>query len=330
MSVPSAFASEPSTGSLDRFVAAIDVGTNMVRLRVERLAGSWRSLVAHDWVITRLGGGQQQGGPLTAAAMERTVEVLARFAAKTSSLHAPEVWAVATSAVRDASNRDEFVALVKQRTGLDLEVVSGDEEARLDAVGVVADLGGDVRESVLIDIGGGSTELVPIEGGVPLQGVSVPVGVVRLTERYLQSDPPSPAELAALEAAAHTALAEARPAFCEGMSPGCELIANSGTATTLAAVDLGLADFDPDRIRGHVVPRDVVDRIYADLAALPAARRLEVPGVVRGREDLIVSGLALLRAAMDLVRLGRVRISMGGLLEGVLVDRASRIRGEET
>ncbi len=122
-----------------------------------------------------------------------------------------------------------------------------------------------------------------------------------------------------------------RKRICEVIedSPGFELVANSGTATTLAAVDLGLRELDPERIRGHRVGRATVDRIYHALACLPAARRLDVPGVARGREDLIIAGLALLRATMDLVGVDGVRISTGGLLEGLLADRARAAGWEE-
>lgn len=312
---------DPGSGNVDRVVAAIDVGTNMVRLRVERVTRVWHSLVAHDWAITRLGGSQSSDGRLDPAAIERTLTTLERFTQRARALGASEIWAAGTCAVREASNQSEFVRQAKERTGLDVEVIGGDEEARLDAIGAIADLGGDVRDALLVDIGGGSTEVVRIEAGNVVRGTSFPVGVVRLTEKWLRTDPPTAQELESLDTAARTALGAARrllPATC---GPGFELIANSGTAATLAAVDLALAELDPDRLRAHVVERDGVERIYRSLAALPAARRLEVPGVVPGREDLIVAGLALLRAVMDLVGTGRVRIATGGLLEGLLVDR---------
>ncbi len=311
-------------------VAAIDVGTNMVRMRVERRGGGEpAALVLHDWVITRLGGGQGASGALTSEAMERTLDVLMRFAEKARELGATAIWAAGTSAVREASNRNAFVTLVRERAGLELEVVDGEREARLDALGALAELGDEVRDGLLVDIGGGSTELVRIENGAPTRGRSFAVGVVRLTERLLPTDPPTDDEREALERAAAAALAEGR-ALCVGSrSPSLELVANSGTATTLAAVDLGIRELDPARIRGHRVDRSSVERIYLELLRLPAARRLEVPGVVRGREDLIVAGLSLLRATMDLASAPRVRISTGGLLEGLLADRAGGAGWEE-
>ncbi|MFN7955265.1 MAG: hypothetical protein U0610_26305 [bacterium] len=313
-----------------RVLAAIDVGTNMVRMRVERRGGGEpAALVFHDWEITRLGGGQGSDGALTAEAMERTARVLARFGGRARELGAAWVWAAGTSAVREATNQREFVSLVRARAGLDLAVVDGAEEARLDALGALGELGGEPRQGVLVDIGGGSTELVRIEGGAPAHGRSYPVGVVRLTERLLSADPPTRDELQALEAAARAALADGRELVAAVRSPGFELVANSGTATTLAAVDLGLRELDPERIRGHRVDRATVDRIYHALACLPAARRLDVPGVARGREDLIIAGLALLRATMDLVGVDGVRISTGGLLEGLLADRARAAGWEE-
>lgn len=312
---------EPGTATHERVVAAIDVGTNIVRLRVERVTRDWHSLVAHDWAITRLGGGQRPGGPLDPTAMERTLVVLERFAERARAHGASEVWTAGTCAVREASNQAEFVRSVRSRTGLDLDVIRGDEEARLDAMGVIADLGGDVRDAALVDIGGGSTEVVRIEAGKVVRGASFPVGVVRLTERFVRTDPPTSAELASLEAAARSALEPAGDLLPMRCAPAFELIANSGTATTLAAVDLELAELDQDRIRGHLVTREAVNGIYRRLAAIPAVSRLEVPGVEAGREDLIVAGLALLRAAMDRVGTNRVRVSTGGLLEGLLVDR---------
>lgn len=310
------------TDDAERVVAAIDVGTNMVRLRVERVSAEWHSLVAHDWAITRLGGGQQPGGPLDARAVERTMVVLERFADRARALGASAVWVAATSAVREASNRHDFVNRARVRAGLAVDVIGGAEEARLDALGAVADLGGDVGDALLVDIGGGSTELVRIEAGRVVRGVSFPVGVVRLTERFVRGDPPSRRELDDLEAASRAALASARDLVPRSAALTAELIANSGTAATLAAVDLGLAELDPDRLRAHLVQRESVEQIYRRLASITAARRLEVPGVVAGREDLIVAGLALLREVMDLVGATRVRVSTGGLLEGLLVDRA--------
>ncbi|MBK7972482.1 MAG: hypothetical protein IPK07_04095 [Deltaproteobacteria bacterium] len=133
---------EPGTATHERVVAAIDVGTNMVRLRVERVTRDWHSLVAHDWAITRLGGGQRPGGPLDPTAMERTLVVLERFAERARAHGASEVWTAGTCAVREASNQAEFVRSVRSRTGLDLDVIRGDEEARLDAMGVIADSAG--------------------------------------------------------------------------------------------------------------------------------------------------------------------------------------------
>lgn len=302
-------------------VGAIDVGTNMVRMRVDAIeegaGGSRRRTLDAGWEITRLGGGLEPGGPLAEDAMERTLAVLERFAARARAAGAQCMRVVGTSAAREASNGAAFAERVRSRTGLTLEIVDGGSEARLDALGVIADLDGDVRDAVILDIGGGSTEWIEVRGGVVGEAASVPIGVVRLTEALVRHDPPSDAELEALDRAAREALSSVGGGR---RAAGCELIANAGTATTLAAVDLQLEALDADRIRGHRVSRPVVDRIHAELAALPAARRLLVPGLVRGREDLIVAGLAILRAAMDRLGAGAVRISTGGLLEGLLVE----------
>jgi exopolyphosphatase/guanosine-5'-triphosphate,3'-diphosphate pyrophosphatase len=352
-------------------VAALDVGTNTVRLLVATV-GPGSRLVPHRYAlrITRLGGSATPAG-LAPAAIERTVAAIAEFARIMREEGATACRAVATSAAREAPNAAALVIRAREAAGVDLEIISGEEEAALALTGVCWALGrlpgGVPPRFALVDVGGGSTEVVLAERARPGwrdRACSMRIGTVCLVERYLRSDPPTREELSRMVEAIEARLtADLPPVLTSGpgaadmtgapMEPagpgarvparrggcgegdrrvparrgGCGwvkseapwggLVGTAGTITTLAAMDLGLTTYDRARIEGHRLTREALDARFAQLVAMPASARLALPGLERGREDLIVPGLAIVLAIMH--RLGSPDLTVvdAGLLEGI-------------
>jgi exopolyphosphatase/guanosine-5'-triphosphate,3'-diphosphate pyrophosphatase len=300
-----------------RRLATVDLGTNTVRLLVVETDGTaWRR-IGQDQRVTRLGEGQARAGRLLAGPMQRTVDAVAAFVAAARRLGASQVRIVATSAVREAANRAEFERRVEAATGAAVEVVSGEDEARLTLEGVAASLPALRGDFVLFDVGGGSTEFVLARGGVASAAVSLRLGVVALAERFAGPGPVDEARLAAMRRHVDGCLAEGVPAaIAEGGAPS--LVGTAGTVTTLAALDLGLAAYDPDRVHGHVLARAAVERLLHRLAPLTAAGREALPGVERGRGDLLIAGIAIVLSALDRLGFGALTVSDRGLREGIL------------
>jgi exopolyphosphatase/guanosine-5'-triphosphate,3'-diphosphate pyrophosphatase len=302
-----------------RRVAALDVGSNTVRLLVADLGPAGRlTPLRYELRITRLAG---DGGPsgLAPASIERTVAAVADFARLMRADGATAWRAVGTAALRDAPNAATLIDRTRAAAQVDVEVVSGEEEARLALAGVRWTLGrlpgGVPGRFAVVDVGGGSTEVILSRRGAGAawasRGVSMPVGTVRLVEGYLHSDPPAPAELTAARAAV-----EARLPADLGRE-ALPLVGTAGTVTTLAAMDLALAAYDRARIDGHRLTRPALEARLAQLAAMPAAARLALPGLGKGREDLVVAGLVILLAVMERLGAGGLTVVDAGLLEGV-------------
>jgi exopolyphosphatase/guanosine-5'-triphosphate,3'-diphosphate pyrophosphatase len=304
---------------LTRRLATVDLGTNTVRLLVVEAEGrEWRPL-HQSQRVTRLGEGQAEAGRLLEAPMRRTVDTVSEFIAAARGLGASEIRVVATSAVREASNRAELLALLRAATGLDASVVSGEEEARLTLQGVAAGLPQLGGSFVLFDIGGGSTELVLGEGGRPGAVVSVQLGVVRLAERYGDAGPVDRARFALMRGEIDGCLAREIPArIIEARLPA--LVGTAGTVTTLAALDLGLPAYDPSRVQGHTLARGAVERLLDRLGALAVAERARLPCLEPGRADVIIPGIAICLAVMDRLGYGSLVVSDRGLREGILCE----------
>ncbi|MDO8474961.1 MAG: Ppx/GppA phosphatase family protein [Candidatus Rokubacteria bacterium] len=302
-----------------RRLAAIDLGTNTVRLLVVEASGAeWRGLHAEQRV-TRLGEGQAGTGSLQPAAMRRTVEVVAAFCRRAEDLGVHDVRIVGTSAVREAQNGAEFLAQVRSSSGRQVRVISGEEEARLTLLGVtegLPDLRGDF---LLFDIGGGSTEFVLSRAGRASQAVSVMLGVVELAERFMDQGPVDHTRYDAMaaEIGARLTAGLTEPILRHG-APA--LVGSAGTVTTLAALDLGLESYDPARVHGHRLTRVVVAGLVARLAAQSLAERAALPCLEPGRADLIVPGAAIFLAALDRLGFDALVVSDRGLREGILYE----------
>ena len=296
-------------------LAAIDVGTNSVRLYVADASGVTPVQLDRDLVITRLGEGVDRSGRLGAEPLRRTVAAVADYHRRATALGAERIRIAATSAVRDASNRDEFLAAVREATGSDGEVLTGDEEARLSFLGATAELS-DGAPFLVLDIGGGSTEFV-VGDRVVDKAISLDVGSVRLTERHIRHDPPVVMEIESLRGEADAAAAEAKRVV--GGSART-LVGVAGTITTVAAAALNLSGYDRDAIHHARLTASRVRSVAARLAAMTSEERRSLPAMPRGREDVIVAGGEILLAVMDGFRFGDVLVSEADILDGLVLD----------
>jgi exopolyphosphatase / guanosine-5'-triphosphate,3'-diphosphate pyrophosphatase len=303
---------------LVRAVAAIDCGTNSTRLLIADGRGR---AVERQMRITRLGEGVDEKGILTDEAIERTVSVLRDYRETMRRLSVSKGRLVATSAVRDATNRSAFLDAAAQATGLEPEVLTGIEEGRLSLAGAVGDLDPGDGPFLVVDIGGGSTELVV--GKSPqdpeLEAVSLQLGCVRITERFFRSDPPTRDELDDAESvigdsldtviAEHPRLVTAR-----------RLIGLAGTVSTVAALRLGLKEYDRAQVHHAVLTRIDVEEWYRTLASEVAVARLDRAGMVPGREDVIVGGALMLVTVMSRFGFEECVVSESDILDGMVAD----------
>ena len=305
-------------------VAAVDLGTNSTRLLVADVADGRLEDVSRRLKITRLGEGVDERRRLLPAPIARVRNVLTDFRRETEELGAEQTLAIATSAVRDAENGEAFLGEVEWSYGFRTRLLTGHEEAQLTFRGIAS--GREVEnETLVIDIGGGSTELV---AGGP-DGLrfhdSLDLGCVRLTERFLHSDPPKGSELDACAAAVRALLTERVP---EDVRPKLA-IGVAGTVATLAALDLGLDEYDPERIHGHVFARQSVAEQVQRLAALRVAERREVPALDPDRAPVIVAGAVILREIVDHFAAERLEASERDILDGAALEAAELPEQEE-
>ncbi|WP_299953646.1 Ppx/GppA phosphatase family protein [uncultured Modestobacter sp.] len=311
-------------------VAAIDCGTNSIRLLVADVPaeGAHTDLLRRMEVV-RLGQGVDATGRLAPEAIERTRVVLAEYAAQARELGAERVRMVATSASRDAANRDEFEAMVVATLGQLPDVVPGVEEAELSFLGATASLAAAAQAHgqaaprppyLVVDIGGGSTEFVLGDAAGVRAARSVDVGCVRLTERHLRSDPPPPDEVQAAEADVRAALDLVAAEVPVGEA--ATLVGLAGSVTTVAALALGLTAYDPAAIHGSRIPVGAVRSVTAGLLTATRARRAASPVMHPGRVDVIGAGALVLRVIMDAFELEDVVVSEHDILDGIALRLA--------
>lgn len=296
-------------------VAAVDCGTNSVRLLVAEPGAPLRE-VHREMRVTRLGQGVDAAGHLDDGALARTLDCLAEYAGRWQELGAARAAISATSAVRDASDRDRFFRGAEERTGVRPAVLTGEEEARASFAGATASLDADPPYLVL-DIGGGSTEFILGHTG-PEAMTSRQLGCVRLTEHRLGGDPPSREQLAA----ARTEVGRHLDAVTGHLDPtrARTLVGVAGTVTTLAALHLGLARYEPSRIHGTRLPLAAVAELTARLAAMPTADIAQLGPMAPGREDVIVGGALILEEVMTRFGFDEVLVSEADILDGLALE----------
>ena len=294
-------------------VAAIDLGTNTARLLIANRE-PYRQILLNR-TITRLGGGFTREQGLSEEAQQRSIAALKEFARQISLHGVARVRAVATSAVRDARNGRSFCDRVLAETGIALEVIDGTEEAVLTLRGVAAILDDKSGDLAVFDVGGGSTEYTLASAVEPLFSRSLPIGVVRLTEGKVglaQMEDKIRRELAILQGEL------AGEGLGERFSKAT-LIGTAGTATSLAAIHLGMEDYDYRRVNNHTMPLAEVERIFELLKPLTPEERLRVQGLEPGREDLIIAGILVVHLTMRIFGFDTFKVSDSGLLEGLIL-----------
>jgi len=303
-------------------VSTIDLGSNTVRLLVADVEGPgrWR-VIAEDQAVTRLGEGLAATGALGQAPMARTLAVVSDYAARGARLGATDLRIVATSAVREAANGSLFAAAVERATGRRVQVVSGEDEARLVLLGVRHGLGPLAGPVVVFDIGGGSTEYILAEGERVRATVSLRLGVVPLAERYPFPKPVDLPRYQQLVREVATQLERELPGEILRARPA-HLVGTAGTVTTLAALDLGLERYDAGRVQGHRLSRAAIARLSERLGALTVAERAALPCLEPGRADLIVPGVAIVVATLECLGVDALTVSDSGLREGILAAAA--------
>ena len=306
-------------------LAAFDVGTNSTRLLVADVdRGQLVAEHAREMVITRLGQGVDRTGRFDPAALARTLEVLAGYAETCRRLGVARRRLVATSATRDAADRRAFLDGVRDLLGVDAEVLTGQAEAATAYRGATATLEGDLP-TLVVDIGGGSTELILGDGRAARAMISLDIGCVRLFERHLHHDPPTAEEAAALRADVATHLAEVTGVL--DPSAADRVVGVAGTVTTVTAIALGLDAYDPRRIHRATLDAAEIAAVADKLTAMTVAERAALPVMARGREDVIAAGALLLDELVRRFRIRQVIASETDILDGILLGLAERPAG---
>ena len=306
--------------------ATIDIGTNSVLLLVAERGGDGRFTAIEERAeITRLGRGVDATRRLSAQGMEDTLRVVTGFASAARALGAEAIAVSATSAARDAENGAEFLAELKARAGVTAEIIPGALEAQLSYLAVYSAMAPARGPLVVIDIGGGSTELIYGGEGEAAKEVlfrhSFDVGAVRLTERHVKSDPPAPAELDAIR----RALTET---FRQAPEPprGAEVVGVAGTVTTLFAVQHRIEPYDAAQVEGGTLLLSELRGLRERLCAMPLAERRALPGLQPKRADVICTGALILEAALERLGADRCRVSDRGVRWGLLLSRFGAAR----
>ena len=299
-------------------VAAVDLGTNSTRLLVADVDGQLDE-ISRRLTITRLGEGVDERRKLLPVPIARVRTCLADYRRELEALGAERTLCIATSSVRDADNGEAFLGEIEWSYGFATRLLSGEEEAAMMIRGVTS--GRPPLDDVLVvDIGGGSTELVRAKDGAVAFSTSLDIGCVRVTERFLGSDPPTRPELAAAGGFVRSLLPELEASGAIGVA---------GTVTTLATLDLGDAEYDPARTHGHRIPLASVEEQLARLAAMTTDQRLAVPGIEPGRAPVIVAGIVVLREVMTAYGLAEIEVSERDVLHGAAFAAAELPEPEE-
>jgi exopolyphosphatase / guanosine-5'-triphosphate,3'-diphosphate pyrophosphatase len=299
-------------------IASIDIGSNTVRLLILQSDdnNNFQTLASRR-EITRLGEGMDTHGKLMEPRMSATFSALSRFRQDCLDHGNPPLFAVATSAVREASNGKEFVRLAREKTGIEIEIISWEEEARLTLEGVFWKIPHDNRKILTLDIGGGSTEFILSEGKTISGFCSSSLGVVRLTEKFIHQHPVDNSEFNNLATHLRNELQniqEKLSAFIPQV-----FIGTAGTVTTLAALKDNIYPYDPEKIHGTSLSRQDINRLFQDLKGKSLNERLALKSLERGREDLIIAGTAIVLETMKTFKCDPLLVSEYSLREGIIL-----------
>lgn len=306
--------------------AGIDIGTLTCRLLIADLApGQLLQEVRSERRILRLGEGVDQTKRLSPASMDRVIHCLQEWRNVINSYHVEAIVVVATSAVRDAANRDEFLVRIRRKTGFGVEVISGEEEARRTLLGIRFGLPDEVKDILALDIGGGSTELILDRPGDEPIVRSIDIGVVRLSERLLRHDPPTDEEV---RHAREWVARETKEVVAEiGDYRQATFVGTAGTITSLAAMAQKLPTYEPARIHNYQLKLETIRELEQTLLIRTKAERVGLPGLEKNREEVIAAGAIIIRAIMETLGQRECLVSDLGLREGMLINLARRVSG---
>jgi exopolyphosphatase/guanosine-5'-triphosphate,3'-diphosphate pyrophosphatase len=315
-------------------LAGIDIGTNTLRLLVAETGPDTFKELCSERRITRLGQDLDRTGMISRDARQRSISALLDFRDDIRRHDVLHIAAIGTSALRKASNTLEFVDDVKKRTGLYIRVITGEEEARLTLLGVsrmlrgVHSATGDDRViySLVIDIGGGSTEIILTHPGAEPKVVSLALGAVYLTERFIEHDPPSCDELELLRRTVRAELSTHDMVLEQ--DPSGVLVGTAGTVTTLAAMEQKLTEYDPEKINRFILTRKAIDGIVTVLSRSMLKERKKIPGLESGREDIILAGAIVVQEIMERYGHTMMIVSDWGLREGIIIDLYDKVNRE--
>lgn len=307
----------------EKRLAGIDIGTLTCRLLIADLLanGSLKELRSERRIL-RLGEGVDRSKRLKDSGMERVIQCLKEWKAVINSYSVASSTAVATSAVRDAANRQEFLDRVKQATGFDVELLSGEEEAYRTMLCIRSGLPNNVRDVLALDIGGGSTEFILDRSGQAPIVRSIDIGVVRLSERMLQHDPPTHEEVQQAREWIRTETEKAMEVMPK--RSGLTFVGTAGTITSLAAMAQQLSTYEPARIHNYHLTLETIANLEQQLLARTKAARVGMPGLEKNREDVIAAGAIIIRTIMETLGEQECLVSDLGLREGVLIDLGRR------
>jgi len=312
-------------------LAGIDIGTNTVRLLVAETGADSFHEICSERRITRLGQDLDRTGMLSRDAWERSMSALLDFRDSIRRHEALHTKAIGTSALRKASNTPDFINDVRKKVGLEISVITGEEEARLTLLGVSSVLRGvsakagddPLMSSLIIDIGGGSTEIIRTRPNAGPVMVSLPLGAVYLTERYVKHDPPTLEELALLRRAVKDELNIHDNEI--GTEPAGVFAGTAGTVTTMAAMELGMTEYVPWKINRFILTREAIDGIITLLSRSTLEERKRLAGIESGREDIILAGAMVAKEIMERYGYTEMIVSDWGLREGIIMDLYDRV-----
>ncbi len=305
-----------STPTSPEKVASIDIGTNTILLLIAKVENGKIDPLIEIETITRLGEGLQRNGIILQGSMDRAIEALAQYLKKSQEMGVREIHAAGTSALREAKNSQDFLKLVKRKLGLSIEVISGEEEARLSFLAVAKDLQEKEKPILVVDVGGGSTEFILGKGEQIGQWTSLPMGSVRFTEEFLHSDPVQGEEWEKMERKIRGLLVNV-----PHPQRTASIVAVGGTATTLASVEQALEEFVSEKIHHFILGREALKNQLLLYRFKTAEERKKIPGLPSARADVILAGGAILYLAMDELQCPAALISCHGVRYGLLYQK---------
>lgn len=305
-------------------LASIDIGTNTILMLIADISDNGSlSVVRDEHFIARLGKGVDEKGLIQQETFTRVHDILQHLKAITNSEGVEHIIACGTSALRDAINRKEFIEFIKKQLSIEIKVISGNKEAELTYLGAISDnyQGISSKEFAVLDIGGGSTELIIGTGSNITYANSIDIGSVRLTERILKTNPPN---LLALKNS--IILVQENLKFIPPISSKTTLIGVAGTLTTLASLDLRLAKFDRNMINRHILRSDAIERIFQELIPLTLEQIKSYPQIHPERADILLAGIIILKEVLNKLNLYQIIVSDRGLRYGLLIDYANILK----